>query len=623
MVLPVHDPTSASGTLLLAELPGFVYYSIYNPNDQACDPLLSAELEFFADCTDLVGKSSDELNVTFENLIQIDELVQVLNEFPIELEWQFWDEGSISDPGELEGGVCHVWGVLTVNMESGSYEVECGKQNICFVEEIIDENGVVHPAIELTNSNLKLGTETGGNQSAKPGEPVLTTYKITNWSDDPFTGTLTITSDNANNDVVFESSTGEAGYSYNLSVGDGDDFPMEIEPKDATDYDPCFPLPTPASSISPSAAIEVSVNAGKSQEYKVWTRSWGTCADGSCSSMTASLGGQLGGTSINTCAGNNIIVRIESGDGVQFDSHEGDTEPACPDGGEATEGTDCDDYEGNGTFGCEDWVEPAMAPGGPVGLVMMGPSVDLIAMFDGTSSVSGGLVSEVDTHNITKHQSRIEENLFLANAPTVGSTLTLNSSFHLGANSPEGPGTVTELSIGDKFAPADSVAHSFVGLGEATVAAVPNARFQLMLQESIWAVDPNTGIIVPVAIDTGSFVVNGSTYTVTIQITVPEMAPNSYVLTHDLRAYALAEFEVDCSDETDNDNDGLVDCEDDDCAAHPACAEDTGTGGEDTGEKPTDTIEDESCACTSTPSKSSGLLVLFMGALLIWQRRRN
>ena len=47
-------------------------------------------------------------------------------------------------------------------------------------------------------------------------------------------------------------------------------------------------------------------------------------------------------------------------------------------------------------------------------------------------------------------------------------------------------------------------------------------------------------------------------YTVTIRFIVPDSEAVSYVLTHDIRAFALTEFEIDCTDETDNDNDVVV-----------------------------------------------------------------
>jgi MYXO-CTERM domain-containing protein len=612
-ILPVQSATAASGQITLADFPGFVFQQTYNPDNQAC-PTSTATLELFADCTDLVGKPSSELTTTFEESFPVDDLHEGINNLDLTLEWEFWDEGSFGDPGTLESGYCQVWGTLLVEQASGITTVECGNQTkICFEGEVIDSNGVAHPRIELTNTSLKTQNN-GGAQLVKPGAPILTIYTLTNWTDQAFDGVFTVGSNNSNNTVVFEpNSENDAGYTYTLSEGEGDDFPMEIVP-DKGEHDPCFPLPTPATSIDPTGSITIKLGAGKTQTIEVYTRSWGNCANGSCSGISATVTGELQtGIPLNGCAGGLVIV---SDDGVGDD---------CPDGGVPSIVIPCEEDAPEDTV-CYEYV--LLLPShSTAGLRLQGTNngTDLAVFLDGTDASSGSATHEIDVHNISETQGRIKEDIHLGSAPSAGTTIELISTFKTQAGNGEGLAAITELSIGDKYSPDETVAHSFIGLGEAVVAGSPNAMFQLQLQESIWAIDPVNGETVEVPIESGGFeVVDETVYTVTIRFIVPESEAVSYVLTHDIRAFALTDFEVDCSDETDNDNDGLIDCDDDDCAQHPACAEDTGPGQTDSGDgDPSDDSGDEGCGCSSQPNKSSGILGLFMVALVLCRRKNQ
>jgi len=596
----------------LAEFPGFVYRFVYNPDEQVCEESTARKLEFYADCTDLVGKPGTDLTATFEQVIDLDEFASNLNDIQFELEWEFWDEGSFSgDPGELEAGVCTVWGVLTIEQPSGITTVECNPVDICFNEVVYDENGGSHPELELVNTQLTTQSA-GGGELTLPGVPLLSTYTIKNWTDQTFDGIFTIGSDNGNNTVAFEpSSSDETGYTYNLSEGEGDDFPVEIDPDDGTEFDACFPLPTPSTSESPTAALELKLPAGESRNIKVYSRSWGTCANGSCAGIASSIEGTFAdGRSNKTCAGGIVIVDDEGGGGL------GD----CPDGGEPSGVVPCD-----GTEPPDDpcYEYERFQPGHEVaGLRLTGSGgMDIAVLLEGTESDAGSLTHETDTHNISSTHGRIQEDIFLAGGISAGTSVELVSSFKMQAGNAEGRGTVTELSIGDKYSPDETVAHSFIGLGEAVVAGIPNAMFQLHFQESIWAVDPASGHLVEIPIESGGYTVDGETYSVRIVFQVPESGAESYVLTHDMRAFALSEFEVDCADGADNDNDGLVDCEDDDCAQHPVCTEDTGEGDTDSGDSD---VEDEAgCGCSSSTTPQSGLLMIAMATLLGWCRRRR
>jgi MYXO-CTERM domain-containing protein len=615
-ILPSQSATAASGQMSLAKFPGFVFQETYNPDNQTC-PTSTASLELFADCTDLIGKPSSELTTTFEESFPVEDLQEGINHLDLVLEWEFWDEGSFGDPGTLESGYCQVWGTLLVEGPTGLTSVDCGNQTkICFDEEVIDSNGVSHPRVELTNISLTTQAE-GGAQLAKPGAPIKSTYTLTNWSDEPFDGVFTVGSNNSNNTVVFEpDSENDVGYTYTLSEGEGDDFPLEIVP-DKGEYDPCFPLPTPAASIDPSGSIAVNLKAGETKTIQTYTRSWGNCANGSCSGIGASVSGEFeSGIPLNGCAGGLVVVSDGDGDGAE-----------CADGGLPSTVIPCDDDAPEGDV-CYEQLALLVPSHSTAGLRLQGMNngTDLVVFLDGTDASSGSATHETDVHNINDTLGRILEDIHLGSAPSAGTTIELISTFKAQAGNAEGLALITELSIGDKYSPDETVAHSFIGLGEVVVAGNPNAMFQLQLQESIWAVDPVNGQSVEVPIESGGFeVVDDDHYTVTIRFAVPDSEAVSYILTHDIRAFALTEFEIDCSDETDNDNDGLIDCDDDDCAEHPACSEDTGPGQTDSGDvdPSDDSGEEEGCGCSSQPNPSSGILGLFMVALVLCRRKNQ
>ncbi len=51
-LLPTVNPLDNSSSLALAEIPAFLHYSLYNPDDQDCEEVQSVTLHFSSDCTD-------------------------------------------------------------------------------------------------------------------------------------------------------------------------------------------------------------------------------------------------------------------------------------------------------------------------------------------------------------------------------------------------------------------------------------------------------------------------------------------------------------------------------------------------------------------------------------------
>lgn len=636
-ILPDIDPFDNEGSVVLGELPAFLYRSLYNPDDQDCEEVEELRLKFFADCTDLEGKPGPGLVTTFADELVLDGLELGLTEVPVEIRWQFYEGdgssgvrkasgavGSVDLP-ELEPGLCEVWAEASMQLQTGTYETQCGTQGFCFEEAVEDSVGEKHPRIEITNSSLALSTEGNGNQRVRPGYPILSRYRIKNWTDQTYDGTFEIVSENVNGLLLYSpDSDSDEAFSYGLSTGEGDDFPMEVVPSDDSDFDPCFPLPTPASSISPTASAAIKLGAGEERVVEVYTRTWGTCADGSCSAFVSTLMGEFANGSRSTaCAGNNILVQI-GGDG---------DETTCSDSGEASYVAPCGDNDGDGNDDCYQWLASTrfMPEEDPDGLILYGldDGSHLAVVLEGTTLSNGSGDQEVDVHLISPNQGRILETFLLGDVPSVGEQVTLESSFQLGAGNAEGAGIITELTFGAKYYPDEEKFSSLVGLGRVVIAGVPNALFEIMDQQALWALDPVTGLPVSVTILESDLSVVDESFTVSLTFEVPEFAPTAYQITHDLRGYALTEFEVDCADDTDNDNDGYTDCDDEDCSSHPVCDEegdsgDSGiVGGTDSGEEQGSEVdESRACGCSAS-GQGPGTGWLLLGLVGLARRRRG
>ena len=109
-----------------------------------------------------------------------------------------------------------------------------------------------------------------------------------------------------------EPGSGFGGYSAAME-GDGDNFPIAFL-DEVDDIDGCIPLPdNPGSYTSPSLERDINLAPGESQIVEIVQRSWGLCADGSCSRTSVSVTGVLGDEPISACAGGALMIN-EQGD---------------------------------------------------------------------------------------------------------------------------------------------------------------------------------------------------------------------------------------------------------------------------------------------------------------------
>ena len=594
--LPAFSETQASAPVL-GEIPALLNVSVYNPDGQSCPAIEALELDFSSDCTDLVGKPSDGLTTTFSAHYEVESPSYGSHTLPVELMMLSFDDTQIGGLPELEAGMCTVWGSATMVTDEGSFEVSCGQQDVCFLDGTTlttSKNPVV--GFEIVDS---AGNPTTGNVLGAPGAPVVSFYKLTNHSEESLSAEFLVSSDNVNELATVSG----GGDSHNLSAGEGDDFPMIVTTQwEFLDIDDiCFALGEPATSISPSASQPVmKLGAGEEVTVAVITRSWGLCADGSCSKLTTWVAGDVGGEEFLACAGGNLMVSDVA------DPY------TCSDGGEPAETEPCGEDEE-----CQEHT--ARAPEGEVlGMVLHGPTSDtsVAVLLRDTSSSLTIASREVDEHLITPRLGRLYETLELEGT-VAGDTVTLTTEFAVEPLDLNSGVLLNHLVFGTKAYPEEELPHSVVGLGLVELTTAPYTQLDLMDQESLWFED-DAGEPVKVALTDSAFEAYGDNYTVTVSFVVPDGAPSTYLYTHDLRAFVRGDFETVCDDGVDNDNDGLVDCDDSDCEGDPVCD----SAADDSGDSDPDLPSGEArCACSATGSSAWPLAAL-LGLAVLGRRRQ-
>ncbi len=119
--------------------------------------------------------------------------------------------------------------------------------------------------------------------------------------------------------------------------GDGDNFPVAFVSELPND-DLCIPMPeNPATYTQPTIQQPLELGPGETKVVDVVQRSWGECADGSCSNTTLHVSGNVGDQPVIACGGGALVIN-ESGmgpnetpppspDPIQVCPDEGDTAP--------------------------------------------------------------------------------------------------------------------------------------------------------------------------------------------------------------------------------------------------------------------------------------------------------
>ncbi|WP_168210874.1 MYXO-CTERM sorting domain-containing protein [Persicimonas caeni] len=272
----------------------------------------------------------------------------------------------VNIPISFQQGVarmCQMSGTATVTLSSGqTATAQCAPQRAC----LVPASGAETPAVQMRLVDSSAVTAAG------PGQPSETLYEIVNNTNSTFFGELNVKMDNANgipdagdlpapnpdpsavctesldppeepadcSEEPVDEVCGCDGLSYanecvlanagvqklddgkckkpyaaasTFSVSDpngGDVFPLAIE-MEGESVDRCIPLPAnPALYTDSSANKSIrNLGPGESVRFRVISRNWHLCRDGSCSQATAKLSGSLAdGTIINSCAGNSVVV---------------------------------------------------------------------------------------------------------------------------------------------------------------------------------------------------------------------------------------------------------------------------------------------------------------------------
>ncbi len=261
--------------------------------------------------------------------------------------------------------LCNMGGTATVRLSSGqSATVQCSPQNVCLLPP--DNADPSKPVVEMHVVGSTVA-------AAGPGQPAGSIYEIVNHSTtQSFGGQLTVSMTNANgapetddvpppdpdpavvctdnptapedpadcskkptnpvcgcdgksyaNDCVltnagvqklhdgqckppFSSASG-----FSLADTNGDAFPLKIA-MEGDNVDECIPLPAnPALHASSRATKRLDpIGPGQSVRFRVISRSWHLCRDGSCSQATVRLTGAMmgSGTPILACGGSTVVV---------------------------------------------------------------------------------------------------------------------------------------------------------------------------------------------------------------------------------------------------------------------------------------------------------------------------
>jgi hypothetical protein len=262
------------------------------------------------------------------------------------------------------------------------------------------------------------------------------------------------------------------------------------------------------------------------------------------------------------------------------------------------------------------------------------------------SAPVGVEVADVSRQGISagEFQGRVQELWRLADAAEAAGTTVLvrgKLDFGFSLNDAESPVEITELEMGVKDTNLGENASTFVGEGRARLNTAPAEDLLFMHQVAVW-VTGGSVVSVQVPLANAQYEVSGHSVDFSFEMALPDLDFSGVVLTHDFRGLQRQAFETDCSDGMDGDNDGRVDCDDDDCALDPACQpdeEDTGGGedvgvGDDTGEGDQDPDAGQSedaggggdsggdgCGCrVGAGPAGSGMIMIGALVLLVWRR---
>lgn len=271
---------------------------------------------------------------------------------------------------------------------------------------------------------------------------------------------------------------------------------------------------------------------------------------------------------------------LTDGDEVNYygtDPLDGDTDGSgASDGDEVSHGFDPTDGSDDAYF--------TGSLNGKAGVTLTGSEPDLstVVLLDETSfSVPTGRKTAT-AKNLSPKVGRIESTIdAAAQSWTPGSTIEITETFNLFPKEDSSPYTIERLEMGPKATGPQHDGSYFLGMGQVWLSSSPYTVFDVMYQGSVWTKDPASKRFERQTIESFHFDTVGDKLTVTYSFKAPSYQPERVYLMHDVNGYERKGVELACDDNTDDDNDGFVDCDDSDCAGESVCDNpggDTGTG---------------------------------------------
>jgi hypothetical protein len=609
------DPTI--GSAIVMTVPAKLHHSFAPPPEgETCFPADDIEVQVWLNCTDAgAGAGAD-----FSGTAALDAPPAGGNllEVPVTLEERHMLSAV---PGD-----CVASGKAWLETNGVEIEVKCGGTVLSLVAPIDDGTPVLEANFIATYGG------TGPHYILPAHVPAPIKVRVrNNHLSESFSGEMVVASNNVNHTAVVTTSGGGLGFgvsetaTYSLSEGEGDDFVIQSE---SVSSDGCFDLPNPEDSISPTATVEFTLEAGAVEDLVFYSRTWPTCADGSCSGFTYEITGSFeeGETISASIGGSLMVVASTSGDPPGGGG-------SCADSGEETTMEGCGDDESDcgGVVVLKSSL-PAAIRGG---LVFDSDLIEARPAVVNTSTTASVALAEQSIEEDVRDPSRgrLKEILQLAEpAGTPGELITINSQFSVIVIDGEGEFEVNEVVIGSKYQPEDDDGlqppSSFIGLGRIEVTTSPYTEVTTQYQAGVWTMDSG-GDVVRLEVVDYELTAGTSGFESELTLVVPDFALEEIHLVHDIRGYAWTAYENVCDDVSDNDNDGLVDCDDDDCVGHPACDDEEDTGdvdpseGEDAdgdadGGGDGDDLEDEADSGASTTKDGGCSCAAADGGAVFW-----
>ena len=190
-------------------------------------------------------------------------------------------------------GLYCVVGTASVTFPDGTVLTQTGDTVVCLVDPIPGRPGVPRLDLQLISPPIV---------RAAPGDKATATYRVIN--NDPSNSVQVLPFAKSHQSAVRPQGDNEAHGVFAISSPFGDDFPILFNP--GTN---CIPLPGHPYTQSELSGTPITIPPSGSNTITVGIRSYGQCANGSCSESTLRVTGTFSdNTTAQACAGMSLMV---------------------------------------------------------------------------------------------------------------------------------------------------------------------------------------------------------------------------------------------------------------------------------------------------------------------------